>query len=348
VTAFDAHLPTPAVYRYSAEGQYDLGSHWVATVGYQGSQSRHFTRQINNLNWLYSNNLNPAVAGVDFYGNDANAGYNALLTQIQHQFARTFSIDAQYTHSSCMDHGSQDYYSDPYPFSVDAALGHCDFDSTNAFKAFGVWAPRIFRSSNDWREKVVGGWELSGIYTFHTGFPFTPYFGGPLSCCNGQVIPAGYKGGAGSNYGNSTFEKAFGNFSQFASVTCTGASPCTSIPYFTIPTLTASGVPPFPGLQRNLFRGPRFHQLDFAARKDFGLPRIRGLGEGAKISLRADFYNLFNTLNLSPISGLQHLGNLAFDSTTNTTTVTGLDQGFGRAGSALGARVIEFQFRFQF
>jgi hypothetical protein len=348
VTAFDANLPTPVVYRYSVEGQYDLGSHWVATVGYQGSQSRHFTRQINNLNWLYPNNLNPAVAGVDFYTNDANASYNALLTQIQHQFARTFSIDAQYVHSSCMDHGSQDYYSDPYPFNVNASLGHCDFDSTNAFKAFGIWSPRIFRGSSDWREKIVGGWELSGIYTFHSGFPFTPFFGGPLSCCNGQVIPAGYKGGAGSNYGNSTFEQPNGNFSQLASLTCSNANPCTSIPYFAIPTLTASGVPPFPGLQRNLFRGPRFHDFDFSMRKDFGLPHVKGLGEGAKISLRADFYNLFNTLNLSPISGLQHLGNLSFDSTTNTTTVTGLDQGFGRAGSAQGARVVEFQFRFQF
>jgi hypothetical protein len=83
-------------------------------------------------------------------------------------------------------------------------------------------------------------------------------------------------------------------------------------------------------------------------RKDFGLPHIRGVGEGARISLRADLYNLFTTLNLSPISGPIHLGELAFNSTTNTTTVSSLDNGFGRAGGALGARVVEFQFRFQF
>lgn len=341
VTAFDANLPTPVVYRYSAEGQYDLGSHWVATLGYQGSQSRHFTRQINNLNWLYPNNLNPAVSGVDFYANDANAHYHALLTRIEHQFARNFQADVQYTYSSCMDHGSQDYYADTYPFDVRAALGHCDFDTTHFFKAFGIWSPRIFRGASDWREKIVGGWELSGIYTFHTGFPFSPFFGGPV--VNGQVVPAAYRGGAGSG-GNAAFELQNGNFSQLASISC----PCTSIPYFTIPTLTASGVPPLPGVQRNLFRGPRYHDFDFSMRKDFGLPHIKGLGEGAKISLRADLYNLFNTLNLSPISGPQHLGDLAFNSTTNTTTVNSIDPGFGRAGGALGARVVEFQFRFQF
>jgi hypothetical protein len=347
ITAFDQNLPTPVVYRYSAEGQYDLGSRWVATLGYQGSMSKNFTRQINNLNWLYPNNLNTSVSGVDFYTNDADGHYNAMLLRVEHQFARSYQFDAQYMYSSCMDHGSSDYFGyQPYPFAVGPSWGHCDYDATHAFKSFGVWSPRIFRGSNDWREKIIGGWELSGIYTFHTGFPFSPFFGGPV--INGQVVPAGYTGGVGSG-GNGAFETAFGNFSQLASVTCSSAAPCTSIPYFKIPTLTAAGgMPPLPGLERNLFRGPGFHQFDFTMRKDFGLPHIRGVGEGARISLRADLYNLFNTLNLSPISGPIHLGELAFNSTTNTTTVSSLDNGFGRAGGALGARVVEFQFRFQF
>ncbi len=245
--------------------------------------------------------------------------------------------------SSCMDHGSQDYFAyQPYPFSVGPSWGHCDYDVRHSFKSYGVWSPRIFRGAHDWREKIIGGWELSGIFTFHTGFPFSPFFGAPV--VNGQAVPAAYTGGAGSG-GNAAFEQANGNFSQLTSATC----PCTSIPYFTIPTLTASGgMPPLPGVQRNLFRGPSFHQFDFTMQKAFGLPHVKGLGEGARISIRADMYNLFNTLNLQPISGPQHLGDLSFNSTTNTTTLNGIDPGFGRSGGALGARVVEFQFRFQF
>ena len=51
---------------------YDLGRQWVATVGYQGSTTRHLTRQY-NLNLVYAAQgipLNPVVNGVDWYAND--------------------------------------------------------------------------------------------------------------------------------------------------------------------------------------------------------------------------------------------------------------------------------------
>ncbi len=355
LTAFDRNLPTPIVYRYSLEGQYDLGHKWVATVGYQGSQSRHFTRQIVNLDWLYFPNLNPAVQNVDDYTNDANGHYGALVTQINHQFATNFQIDAQYTYSSCMDHGSQDYYADPFPFNVRSSNGHCDFDATHFFKAFGIWSPRIFQGAHDWREKVLGGWQLSGIYTYHTGFPFTPFYGVNVVYPAGSNIggcsliypnsgfcntePAAYTGGAGSNYSNATFEKQYGNFSQLAA---------NLNAYFTLPTLSATGLPPTPGLQRNIFRGPRYHDFDFTLGKDFGLPSIKVLGENAKFSIRANFYNLFNTLNLSPLGSQQFLGNITLNATTNTITSFTPNTGFGQAQGALGARVVEFQLRFSF
>jgi hypothetical protein len=354
LTAFDVNLPTPIVYRYSVEGQYEFAHNWVATVGYQGSQSRHFTRQIINLNWLYYPNLNPAVQGVDFYTNDANAHYNALLAGVQHRFSRSFQVDAQYTLSSCFDHGSQDYYADPYPFNIAASYGHCDYDVTHAFKAFGIWSPRFFHGQG-WKEKVLGGWQFSPVATFHTGFPFTPFYGvnvvyppgsGVGGCsliypnsgfCNAE--PAAYKGGAGSNYSNATFEKPFGNFPDLAT---------NPTAYFTLPTLSATGVPPLPGVQRNLFRGPHYRDLDFTLAKDFGLPPIRGLGENARFSLRAYFFNLFNTLNLTPLGSQQFLGNITLDQATNTITSFTPNPAFGQAQSALGARVIELVARFEF
>ena len=356
LTAYDELMPTPYVYRYSVLGQYDIGGHWVATAGYQGSQSRHQTRQVccNGLNWLYPNNLNPAVSGVDWYTNDANASYNAFLAEVQHQFAQSYQVDFQYTYSSCYDHGSQDFSSYQYPFSQTAAYGHCDFDATSSFKAYGIWNINIFHSK-DWKQRVLGGWQLSGLYTFHTGFPFSPYYNvnvvsqdgsNNLGCsliyngsnyCN--AIPASYLGGAGTTSGNSTFEKNFGNFPNL------GTNPTA---YFALPNITATGIPPLPGMQRNIFRGPRYHDFDLSLQKSFGLPPMKFFGEGSQIQIRADFWNLFNTLNLSPISGSQHLADLSLDPVTNKIYQVSADSGYGRAGGALGARVVEFQFRFQF
>jgi hypothetical protein len=359
LVAFDHNLATPRTARYSLLAQYDLGGRWVATVGYQGSQSRHYFRQINNLNWLYSNNLNPAVGSVDFYTNDANAHYNALLTEVQHQFSHDFSIDAQYTLSKCMDHGSQDYYSAPYPFNVNGSYGYCDYDNRHNFKAYGIWSPRFFHG-NGWKEKVVGGWQISGIYTFHTGFPYGAFLDGvqlPIAgdgnTCNlvykdsffCQATLSGYHGGAGSNYSNKTFEQPFGNFPALATASANGNNP-----YFTMPTFSATGFPSAPGVLRNNFRGPRYEDFDFTLGKNFGLPTMPVLGENAKIAFRANFYNLFNTLNLSPLQAneSQSIGTVHLDPTTHAVTNFTPNPHFGQSQSALGARVIELQARFSF
>jgi len=353
LSAFPHFQNTETFYRYSLMGQYELAHHWVASVGYQGSQSRNLFRDIGNLNWLYPDNLNPKVSSVGFRPNDVSAHYNALLTEVQRQFSNTYSIDFQYTYSHCIDQGTQDYYGDPYPFNVKAAEGNCDNDVAHAFKAYGLWSPRIFRGSNDWREKILGGWQLSGIFNYHTGFPFgafldgVQYNGGCNLIYSGsnfcQATILGYKGGAGSSSSNDTFKQPNGNFPQLANAdTLTGDNA-----YFTLPTFTGNGIPSAPGTKRNPFRGPRYLGFDFTLGKDFGLPRMKVLGEGAKLAFRANFYNLFNKLNLSPITGYQSIGSLQVNSSNQ---IIGFNPNltFGQAQSALGARVVELQARFNF
>jgi hypothetical protein len=359
LTAFDHNLSTPMVYRYSLIGQYDLGNRWVATVGYQGSESRNFFRQINNLNWLYPDDRNPAVAGVDFYTNDASAHYNSVYFEIQHQFAHTFLFDTQYTYSKCIDQGSQDYYGDPYPFSLAASTGPCDYDATHNLKAYGVWSPRIFRGDNDWREKLLGGWQLSGIYEFHTGFPWTAYINGIQYPYSGdgdtcsliyqdsnfcEAEPAAYLGHAGGSSSNSTFETNYGNFPQLANAASDGTNT-----YFTMPSFSSNGMPSAPGVQRNNFRGPRYQDFDFTLGKDFGLPAMKVLGENAKISFKANFYNLFNTLNLQPIGNPQNIASsVAVNPSTGLITSFTPNPQFGQASGILAGRVIEMQARFSF
>ena len=74
------------------------------------------------------------------------------------------------------------------------------------------------------------------------------------------------------------------------------------------------------------------------------------LGEGAKIDLRLNIYNLLNEVNLGAI-GNQQIGTINLDSTTgiqtNPTPATG-NQVFDRSGFALAGRVIEAQARFSF
>ncbi len=331
LTGFPNQVPSTVTYRYSLDTQYDLGHDWVASLGYQGSQSRHYTIQ-NNLNYLLYPANNPRVQSLNWFSNDANTSFNALLTEIQHRFAKNFEIDAQYRFSRNTDEGSQDYFQDNYPWNLAHAKGPSDFDVTHNFKLYGVLSPRFSLGGQSWVDKLVGGWTISGIFNAHTGFPWTPQY-----CnTNGNVVypnsgfgclyPAAYSGGAGTDYSNGTFEKPNGNFPKGA------------LSYFTVPTWPTYGIPPLPAssIHRNQFRGPGFIGTDMVLAKAFGLPKMRVLGEGAKLNLQASAYNLFNKVNLT-----------GPNTTISNDGVTSNPQ-FGESQGAFSGRIIELQARFSF
>jgi hypothetical protein len=340
LTQIQNNMPTPVTYHYSLEAQYEFSPNWVATLGYEGSQTRHYTIQ-NNLDWLYRP-LNPRVNRLSYFYNGANAEYDALMASVNHPVSRTFSIDAQYTWGRSLDEGSNDYSIDDYPYSPTYAFGPSDYNVAQSFTLWGTWSPNFFAFRGGLLGKVLGGWEMSGILDLHSGFPWTPVYSN--TSCNIIFVgsgyctlrPAGYTGGALTSYTNSTFINPNGNF------------PKTALSYFHVPsfqmgpTFPASGpIPTLPGVTRNSFTGPGYRDFDAMLGKTFGLPKMKVLGENAQLELRGDFFNLFNTLNLvNPgVSGSNNV--ISFDGVTSNPY-------FGQAQSALGARVIELTARFSF
>ena len=337
LNGFPLNLQTPMVYRYSLGTEYNVGGNWVAKVGYQGSLSRHYTRQ-NNLNWLYSP-LNPGVSHLYYYSNDANSSYNALLVELQHNFSRQFQFDVQYRWSHTIDDGSNDYFIGEYPVGLQYLKGDADFDVRHNVKMYGLWSPRLTKN-NGWVDKILGGWQISGILNWHTGFPWTPMYtntGGnvvlpsPFGYTN--LRPGNYFGEAGTDYSNDTFMRPNGNF------------PNGALAYFTVPTFVpGGGIPPAPSVGRNLLRGPGYFDTDMTLQKSFGLPKLPILGENARFEFRADVFNIFNKLNLTPLSpsGTANASNtISFDGTTSNPL-------FGQAQNALNGRIVELQARFSF
>ncbi|MGH9674604.1 MAG: hypothetical protein ACRD44_15605 [Bryobacteraceae bacterium] len=201
---------------------------------------------------------------------------------------------------------------------------------THDFKVWGVYTPTFFKGRHTWLEKVAGGWTLSGIMNAHSGFPWTPTYsntGNNVVYPNsgfGTLRPAAYAGGAESNYSNSSFMRPNGNFPRGA------------LAYFTLPTWPATGIPPAPGVGRNSFRGPRYFGLDASVAKAFGLPKVKGLGENARLNLQANVYNAFNKVNLTGIN------------TTISTDGRTSNPLFGQAQSAFSGRIVELQARLSF
>lgn len=341
VTGFPSDFHTAYTYRYSMDVQYEFIPSWVGSIGYQGSMSRHLTRQY-NLNQVLGAKgipLNPMVNNVDWYSPDGKAHSNALLFTLNHNFSRQFQFNAQYRYSKSMDNESGPYATSYYQWNPKLDWGASDFDVRHLVKFYGIYSPTIFRGDHSWMEKIFGGWSVSSIVNWHTGYPWTPaifgscdivYAGGNCqNGTNGSLMPVRYLGGASDNYSNSTFLTQGGNFKNGPAssyfVLPSAITPC-SLPF----PQTCSNLPDPPGIQRNSFRGPRYFDVDATLSKAFGLPKLPVLGEGARFEFRANAFNLFNNTNLTGVV-----------SDINSSN-------FGMALDALGGRTIELQARFSF
>jgi outer membrane lipoprotein-sorting protein len=319
------NVPTPYVYTYSLEGQYSLPAKLTATAGYQGSTSHKLVRIDNEV---FEFPTNPGgFNGVFFIRPDTNASYNAMLLTLSRRFAKGFSFDANYRWSKSIDIVSSSEVGAPTnPTVLDVHLerGPSDYDVRHSLIASGIWELPFFRSRHDAAGKLLGGWQLSGIWTWHTGFPWTPVVGNCPSSNRPVICPArpnAYFGGAGTDTSNTAF--------------ITGSNfPGGGTKFFSTVAGTLQGATPLPpGVGRNSFRGPHYRDLDVSLAKKFGMPSF--FGEGANFEIKANFFNVLNLLNLVP-----------FQFSSSSTTVT--DPNFGRATGGLSGRVIEFQGRFNF
>jgi carboxypeptidase family protein len=344
LTGYPSTWQTTYTYHFTLGAEYDLGHQWVASLGYQGSTTHHLTEQYNLMNVAGAAGFafNPVVPGIDWYANDGSARFNALLLELKHRFSQSFQIDSQYRFSQTMDSGANNFSNGQYQYNLASNFGLSDYDVKNAFKVFGIWSPTIFHGSQSWLEKVAGGWSLSGILNAHSGFPFNPvyfepdplYAGSSGAGGSGAFRPVAYLGGFSPDFRSGT-PTATGGQAFFTQPTITPGPafaclfpnpPVASCPKGQLPL----GPIPSAPIGRNLFRGPGYFDVDATLSKSFGLPKMRVLGENAKLEFRANFYNLFNKLNLTNIQ-------------TNI-----MDPHFGEAQNALGARTVEMQARFNF
>jgi len=326
------------VYIYSLETERRLPWSLIASVGYQGSVGHKLTRLVNQ-NFLQQ--PNPAFFAVYLPTSDVNSNFNALNTRVRRQFNNGFLFDLQYRYSKSIDQlsnegpGAQTNQTDPAHPQTEH--GPSDFDSKHYASFSTLWDLPLFRSRTDWTGKILGGWQINGILSAHTGFPWTP------TTCVIQSVPitnafnicptrpTALLQQPGRNTSNSAFLVPDSNFAGIVhSGNCDPKNgPIGGLPYFDICH------PGTPGIGRNSFRGPNYFGLDFSVMKQFGLPSMKVVGENAKIELRGNFFNAFNKLNLQPIN---------FNTDQNRIE----NSKFGQSPGGLAGRVIEFQARFVF
>jgi hypothetical protein len=331
------NTPDAYSYLYSFETQTQIAKDIAFILGYQGALSRHLIRLVNQ-NFLYqtvAGGVTTPFSNAYIPTPDVNASYNAMYARISKTFSMGFSVDATYTWSKSIDMLSSEgpgfvtNQTDPAHAQTDE-YGPSDYDSRNRFVATGLWTIPIFSHNKGFLHSVLGGWQLGGILTAYSGFPWTPITGQQQSIAAVSsaatirpVRPIIYNNNANPNTNSNTcFQNGceFGGTNQSVAIVGTN--------YFDISS-TLSGPP---GIGRNSFRGPGFFSTDATLSKRFALPFIN---EAAGIELRGMAFNVFNQLNLEPFP---------FGGADNYVE----SPNFGRPTGALAGRSIELQARFTF
>ncbi|MGI8745482.1 MAG: TonB-dependent receptor domain-containing protein [Bryobacteraceae bacterium] len=317
-------FPNAYAYIYSLNADYRLPYQLIASAGYQGSTDHKLIRIVNQA-FLYPNLANPAFSPVYFPQPDVNSNFNALNLGLNRQFAKGFGVNAKYRWAKSIDENSNEgpgfVTNGTFPQDLRQERGPSDFDVRHYFQINGIYELPMFRRQQGFLGKLLGGYQISGIETWHRGFPWTPVIGQSVHTPGGPTLaptrPTQYFGGAGTDTSN----QAFITGSNFAGG---GAK------YF---NTTASGPP---GVGRNSFRGPHFFGTDISLIKQTRLSDKWHLGEAALLDIRANLYNAFNNLNLAPFN-FNDIGTQADNSIF-----------FGRSSAALAGRVVEFQARLTF
>jgi hypothetical protein len=302
------------------------------------------------LNTLLGNPLLAENQGISaqfadniYITNLGKSRYDALLVSLSKRFSQGLSFDINYTYSHSKDNNSsvantvigglvQDV------LNPDVGYGPSDFDIRHLANANFIWELPFGRgkwiggNANGFLNTFIGGWQMSGIYTYRSGLPMsvgTNSF--PLSFT--LEAPAVYLGG-----------NASGN------IDTTTAS---NINFFGTPAQAAEALAAFRNVRngesgsRNVLRGPSFWNFDLSLAKNFSLP-----WEGHRIQLRMDAFNVFNRNVFANPSTLTLNGQLVHNNTTGLTrtcTATSASCTFGQiTTSASAPREVQFAVRWDF
>ncbi len=220
-----------------------------------------------------------------YFGNDASNHYNALQTKVEKRFGHGYSFLAHYTWAHAKSHTS------PY-YDINPTLwyGRPDYQrnhvvvGTNIFELPFGKGKRYFNSASRALDLAVGGWEITDNTTWMSGLGFNTSY---AECAADNDIGSCHPNVTGST---SVSDQNASHWYAIATqpLSTNGA---TSGPW------SRPAIGTFGNDVRNSLTGPKWFQTDASLIKNFAIK------EQIRAQFRAEFFNLFNHVNMGNPDG---------------------------------------------
>jgi hypothetical protein len=284
--------------------------------------------------------LNEQATSMYGWSSIGSSNYNALQASLRKQFGSGLQFDLNYTYSKSIDltsNATRLGFSSSVnvgapgsrlvnAFDPGARRAVSDFDTTHQINADWIAELPFGRgkhfagSASGVENGFIGGWQVSGLMRWTSGFPFT--------VDNGNFWPTDWDE---QGIANMLVQPVTGHFKQPDGSVSVFPNPATAITDF---------AHPFPGQSgsRNAVRGDGYVGVDMALAKRWQMP-----WERQTLQFRWEIFNVFNQVRFNALSGL---------GTQACACIASLQQVPSTFGNYTGLltqpRVMQFALRYEF
>ncbi len=294
-TTIDTHLQSPYTINYQLNIQRQINDTMMFEIGYVGIRGVKFPmhRRYNLPDRVTGIRPNPTfVPSGTYVSSDESVMNHSLQTSFRKRMSNNLSFDIHYTYGQTIAYAGGDV---GLNYATDATDGNqtffdlameraaAGFDTKHRATLDLIYELPNFQSLPAAARAVVGGWQISAIYSGATGTPILISQG----CSQQYACRPDYIGG--DVYASGTFGPPRVGSHQDVIYLNRDA-------FALIPEI--NGVAERPGnAGKALARSPGYWNTDFTVSKYFNLK------EGVRLQLRADMFNFFNHVNLTSLNG---------------------------------------------
>lgn len=212
IYVFSKGFKNPMVNQANLGLEYGLGKDWSVSLGYLyvSGDDLQRTRDVNLgtptqasigvagtttfLDYMKYPSARPVAAfsRISQFESTASSNYNGLTAEVKKRFAQNYQLSVAYTWSHVLDNAPDatsvvpfssgddaKMVSDPGNIKADYASGVTDM--RHRFVVSGVWDLNYGKNLNRWARGVLGGWQLSSIFTAQSGQPYSALLGSDLN-----------------------------------------------------------------------------------------------------------------------------------------------------------------------
>jgi hypothetical protein len=285
--------------------QREIFAHTSLMIGYAGSRGQHLLRS-NDVNTAMPTTgadgqpffpagaprMNPAWTTIELKSSDGDSWYRALIVEARRRWANGLMAQSSYTWSKSEDTTqASTFFSDAtngttsaFPeFIPDYNKGLSDFHAEHNWVMNVSYDLPFARQAAGVTGAVLGGWRLSGIVNVRSGNPLTVFVQGNRSRSLWQPSL-----GPGIGRDRPSYAPGFGPDNAVVGNPNQWFNPAAFV-------LQPAGT--FGNTGRGDFIGPNLRTVDLSLVKDVRLP---ALGNGGRLELRVEGFNVLNRANFGP------------------------------------------------